>query len=79
MNLTTEQREQLKPFAAEAYGLQTEMAGIKENLKDIVASAAEKTGIDKALINKYFTVRYKDNLDELRDEVEALEFLDAES
>ena len=79
MNLTTEQREQLKPFAAEAYGLQTEMAGIKENLKDIVASAAEKTGIDKALISRHFAVRYKNNLDELRDEVEALEFLDAEN
>ena len=79
MNLNTEQREQLKPFATEAYGLYSEIAGIKENIKDIVESAAAKTGIDKKLVSKHFAVRYKGNLDELRDEVEALEFLDAEN
>ena len=75
MNLTTEQREQLKPFAAEAYSLQTEMAGIKENIKDVVEAAAEKTGIDKALVKKFFTVQYKANLKELEQEVDILKFL----
>ena len=75
MNLTSDQRNSLKPFAAEAYGYYAEIAGIKENIKDLVESAAEKTGIDKKLVVKHFSVKFKGNLDELRDEVDALEFL----
>lgn len=75
MNLTSEQRDSLKPFAEEAYGFFVEIAAIKENIKDLADAAAEKTGIDKKLVNKHFTTKYKDNLSELRDEVEALEFL----
>ena len=75
MNLTTTQRESLKPFASEAYSFYVEIAAIKENIKDIVEAAAEKTGIDKKLVSKHFATKYKGNLEELRDEVDALEFL----
>lgn len=75
MNLTSEQRDSLKPFAVEAYDYYGEIAGIKENIKDLVEAAAEKTGIDKKLVGKHFATKYKGNLEELRDEVDALEFL----
>ena len=73
--LTSEQRDSLKPFATEAYGYYAEIAGIKENIKDLVEATAEKTGIEKKLVSKHFATKYKGNLDELRDEVDALEFL----
>ena len=73
--LTSEQRDSLKPFTTEAYGYYAEIAGIKENIKDLVEAAAEKTGIEKKLVSKHFATKYKGNLDELRDEVDALEFL----
>lgn len=75
MNLNSEQRTSLKPFASEAYGLYAEITAIKENIKDIVEAAAEKTGIEKKLVAKHFATKYKGNLEELRDEVDALEFL----
>lgn len=73
--LTSEQRDSLKPFTTEAYGYYAEITGIKENIKDLVEAAAEKTGIEKKLVSKHFATKYKGNLDELRDEVDALEFL----
>lgn len=54
MNLTSEQRTSLKPFASESYGFYSEIAGIKENIKDLVEAAAEKAGIDKKLVSKHF-------------------------
>lgn len=76
MNLTSEQRTSLKPFTSEAYGFYAEIAGIKENIKDLVEAAAEKTGIEKKLVAKHFATKYKGNLGEIRNEVDALEFLD---
>lgn len=75
MNLNTAQRESMKPFASEAYGYYAEIAGIKENIKDLVEAAAEKTGIEKKLVAKHFATKFKGNLDEIRDEADALEFL----
>ena len=34
--LTSEPRDSLKPFATEASGYYAEIAGIKENIKDLV-------------------------------------------
>ena len=76
MILTTEQRDALKPFTTEVYGYYSEIAGIKENIKDVVESAASKTGIEKKYVAKHFATKYKGNLVDLREEVDVLEFLD---
>jgi len=73
--LTSTQRDALKPFKAEAYNYYTEADAIKENLKDLVESAAEKTGVEKKLVAKHFAVSYKGTLGDLNEEVSNLNFL----
>jgi hypothetical protein len=73
--LTSEQRDALKPFKTEAYNYYTEADAIKENLKDLIESAAEKTGIDKKRVAKHFAVSYKGTLGDLNEEVSDLNFL----
>lgn len=75
ITLTSEQRETLRKYSKEVFGLFTEEKAIKENIKDTVAVAAEATGLDKTLVKKFFTVQYKANLKELEQEVEILKFL----
>ena len=75
MNLTSQQRDDLRPFQKEAYGLLSEITAIKENLKDVVETAANKTGIDKAVVSQHFTLAYKGGLDELQEKVAMQEFL----
>jgi hypothetical protein len=73
--LNSTQRDALKPFKVEAYSYYTEADAIKENLKDLVEAAAEKTGIDKKIVAKHFAVSYKGTLDDLNEEVSNLNFL----
>lgn len=75
ITLTSEQRETLREYAKEVFSLFTEERGIKENIKDIVSVAAEKTGLEKAFIKKLFTVQYKAKLAEMEKEIEMLKFL----
>lgn len=75
INLTSEQRETLREYAKEVFSLFTEERGIKENIKDIVSVAAEKTGLEKAFVKKAFTIQYKATLPEIEKEIEMLKFL----
>lgn len=75
ITLTSEQREVLREYGKEVFGLFTEEKAIKENIKDAVAAAAEKTGLEKAFIKKLFTVQYKAKLADMEKEIEMLKFL----
>lgn len=75
MNITTEQKNLLKPFEASAYELYAEAQAIKENLKDLVEAAAEKTGLDKTVVSTRFQIRYKDDLAEREEKIEIQKFL----
>ena len=75
INLTSEQRETLREYAKEVFSLFTEERGIKENIKDIVSVAAEKTGLEKEFVKRVFTIQYKAALPKMEKEIEMLKFL----
>ena len=73
--VTEEQRQTLKEGYSVVREYFQEIEAAKENIKDAVEALAEKTGLEKAQINKFFTVTYKGTPTKLEEEVELIKFL----
>lgn len=53
------QPDVLREYVREAYGYISEQEKAKGDLKELVETVAETTGLKKGVINKYFKARYK--------------------
>lgn len=75
ITLTSQQRDLLKQYKTEAFNLFSEQTAIKENIKDLIEAAAEGTGLEKKVVSKLYKALYKDNLKDILEEAETLQFL----
>jgi len=56
--------------------VKAEMDALKEDLKEIVLEAAEKNKLDKKIVSKYFTARYKAQTKEVAEQGELFAAID---
>lgn len=75
ITLTSDQRELLKKYKDEAFGYIADAETAKNQLKEVVYTAATSTGLSKKLIGKFYKTAYSDKVRELLDEAEAIQFL----
>lgn len=68
-------KERLKNLIAEGVQALTDIATVKESLKDSVDAIAEELEIKKNVLNKAIKIKYKEGLnkDELKDNREVLD------
>lgn len=73
--MNADQIATLKSYSSEANRCFNAIAQAKEELKEIIIAAADKTELDKKLIRKVFHTRYKDSLNDVINEMEELTFV----
>lgn len=74
--ITEEQRKKINAYYSEARELLSEIEAAQENLKDILSSVEESTGLKKAIVSKYYKSRYKDEVSKTLELAAVFEFLD---
>lgn len=78
-SLTEEQRQKLKPYKQEAFGYLADIETANGHLKDMLESAAEASGVDKALVSEFFKLAYKGQgqIDEKIERYEVIKWLNS--
>lgn len=75
ISLNAEQVKVLKAYSNEASRCFAAIAQAKEEIKEIVEAASDKTELDKKLIRKVFVTHYNDSLNDVISSLEELTFL----
>lgn len=75
ISLTAENVVLLKAYRTETVQYFSDIDAAKEELKLIVEAAADKTGIPKNVINKWFTLAYKSKTAEFLEHAAIMETL----
>lgn len=75
INLTAENIALLKAYKQESFAAYADLETAKQQLKDIVEAASDKTGLEKRVINKFFKLCYSAKAQEYLEEAAVIEAL----
>lgn len=78
-SLTEDQRQKLKPYKQEAFGYLADKEVADGRLKEMLETAAEASGVDKALVSEFFKMAYKGEgqIDEKIERYEVIKWLNS--
>jgi hypothetical protein len=71
--LSPEEQQQLKKIIDEGVMIKQEVKDRQESLKDLVKDFADKTGMKAKEINKAIAAKFKDNLQDMKEETQKVE------
>jgi hypothetical protein len=71
--LSPEEQKQLKKIIDEGVMIKQEVKDRQDSLKDLVKEFADKTGMKAKEINKAIAAKFKDNLQDMKEETQKVE------
>jgi hypothetical protein len=71
--LSPEEQKQLKKIIDEGVMIKQEVKDRQDSLKDLVKDFADKTGMKTKEINKAIAAKFKDNLQDMKEETQKVE------
>ena len=71
--LSPEEQKQLKKIIDEGVMIKQEVKDRQDSLKDLVKDFADKTGMKAKEINKAIAAKFKDNLQDMKEETQKVE------
>ncbi len=75
LNLTSEQRGLFVQYKDEAFNYLTDEETAKSSFKEVVETVAKSTGLEKALVAKFYRASRNSKVQGILEEAEAIRFL----